>query len=151
MMCRVLSLSLCRTESRRVPHYLPSTSRAQFIYICFLLSSPFGQSAQGNARYSSLPISYLSCIKGVLPPLEWSVELQRPSFLFAHFSLFPSQNSSPQEFWSPQDFRCSDSILISPTKTWEQHFPRFTPSVLPHGQCYHLLSILRCSLHPFYT
>jgi hypothetical protein len=67
-------------------------------------------------------------------------------------SLFsPHKNSSPQEFRSLQDFRCSDSILISPTKTWEQHFPRFTPSALPHGQCYHLLSILHCSLHPFYA
>ena len=62
-------------------------------------SSPSGRSAQENARYSSLPISYLSCIKGVLPPLEWSVELRRSSFPFAHFpSLFPSQKQSLSSF-----------------------------------------------------
>jgi hypothetical protein len=74
-----------------------------------------------------------------------------PSFLPTFFSLFPSQNPSPQEFRSLQDLRCSDSIWISSTKTWEQNFPRFTPSALPRDQCYHLLSILHCSLRPFYT
>jgi hypothetical protein len=154
-MCRVSSLSLRRTELHGVSHYLPSASCAQFICICFLPSSPFGQSAQENAHYSSLPISYLSCIKGVLPPLEWSVELQRPSFLFATlFSLFPSQNSSPEEFWSLQDFRCSDSLLISSTKTWEQHFPILllclaSWSTLPHSFHFALfpLSVL-CSKIP---
>jgi hypothetical protein len=68
-----------------------------------------------------------------------------PSFLPTLFPLFPSQNSSPQ------DLRCSDSILISSTKTREQCFPRFTPSVLPRGQCYHNLFILHRSLRPFYT
>jgi hypothetical protein len=74
-----------------------------------------------------------------------------PSFLPTSFSFSPSQNPSPQEFRSLQDLRCSDSIQISPTKTWEQHFPRFTPSALPRGQCYHLLSILHRSLRPFYA
>jgi hypothetical protein len=74
-----------------------------------------------------------------------------PSFLPTSFSLFPSQNPSPQEFRSLQDLRCSNSIQISPTKTWEQHFPRFTPSALPRGQHYHLLSILHRSLCPFYA
>jgi hypothetical protein len=131
--------------------YLPSASCVRFICICFHSKFPIWPiSTRECALFEPsyyLPVMYKRCP----PTSQMDCQITKAFVPFAHFLLsFSShKNCLSLNSWSLQDLRCSDPIWTSSIKAWEQHFPRFTPSVLPRGQRTTPFSFLCTPFCPF--